>query len=82
MISVTAALAVVVAVAVAFSVLVLDREPRPADVASASSSSLLVVTWGPSLCKVEPSNSGCRSGHVGSLGETFILHGLWPQPST
>ena len=82
MISVTAALAVVVAAAVAFSVLVLDREPRPADVASASSSSLLVVTWGPSLCKVEPSNSGCRSGHVGSLGETFILHGLWPQPST
>ena len=81
-ISVTAALAVVVAAAVAFSVLVLDREPRPADVASASSSSLLVVTWGPSLCKVEPSNSGCRSGHVGSLGETFILHGLWPQPST
>ena len=41
-----------------------------------------MVTWGPSLCKVEPSNSGCRSGHVGSLGETFILHGLWPQPST
>lgn len=82
MISVTAALAVVVAAAVAFSVLVLDREPRPAAVASASSSSLLVVTWGPSLCKVEPANSGCRSGHVGSLGETFILHGLWPQPST
>ena len=41
-----------------------------------------MVTWGPSLCKVEPSNSGCRSGHVGSLGETFILHGLWPQQST
>lgn len=82
MISVTAALAVVVVAAVAFSVLVLDREPRPADVTSASSSSLLVVTWAPSLCKVEPSNSGCRSGHVGSLGQTFVLHGLWPQPST
>ena len=82
MISVTAALAVVVVAAVAFSVLVLDREPRPSDSATASNSSLLVVTWAPSLCKVEPSNSGCRSGHVGSLGKTFVLHGLWPQPST
>lgn len=81
-ISVTAGLAVVVAAAVAFSLLVLDRKPRPAEVASASSSSLLVVTWGPSLCQVEPSNSGCRSGHVRSLGRTFVLHGLWPQPST
>ena len=82
MISVTAALSVVVVAAVAFSVLVLDREPRPSDSATASSSSLLVVTWAPSLCKVEPSNSGCRSGHVGSLGKAFVLHGLWPQPST
>lgn len=82
MISVTAALAVTVVAAVAFSLLVLDRKPRQADVAAASSSSLLVVTWGPSLCKVEPSNSGCRSGHVRSLGQTFVLHGLWPQPST
>ena len=82
MISVTAGLAVVVAAAVAFSLLVLDREPRPAEVAAASSSSLLVVTWAPSLCKVEPSNSGCRSGHVGSMGQAFVLHGLWPQPST
>lgn len=82
MISVTAGLAVVVAAAVAFSLLVLDREPRPADVAAPSSSSLLVLTWGPSLCKIEPSNSGCRSGHVRSMGEAFVLHGLWPQPST
>lgn len=82
MISVTAALSVLVVAAVAFSVLVLDREPRPSDSATASSSSLLVVTWAPSLCKVEPSNSGCRSGHVGSLGKAFVLHGLWPQPST
>lgn len=82
MISVTAGLAVVVAAAVAFSLLVLDREPRPTDVAAASSSSLLVVTWAPSLCKVEPSNSGCRSGHVRSMGQSFVLHGLWPQPST
>ena len=80
-ISVTVALAVVVAAAVAFSLLVLDRKPRPDAVAS-SSSSLLVVTWAPSLCKVEPANSGCRSGHVAGLGQTFVLHGLWPQPST
>ena len=80
-ISVTVALAVVVAAAVAFSLLVLDRKPRP-DAAASSSSSLLVLTWAPSLCKVEPSNAGCRSGHVGSLGKTFVLHGLWPQPST
>ena len=82
MISVTAALSVVVVAAVAFSVLVLDREPRPSDSTTASSSSLLVVTWAPSLCKVEPSNSGCRSGHVRSMGQSFVLHGLWPQPST
>lgn len=81
-ISVTVGLSVIVVAAVAFSLLVLDRKPRPADTAAASSSSLLVVTWAPSLCKVEPSNSGCRSGHVGSLGSSFVLHGLWPQPST
>jgi ribonuclease T2 len=80
-ISVTVALAVVVAAAVAFSLLVLDRKPRP-DAAASSSSSLLVVTWAPSLCKVEPSNAGCKSGHVESLGQAFVLHGLWPQPST
>lgn len=80
-ISVTVGLAVVVIAAVAFSVLVLDRKPRPTETAATSSSSLLVMTWAPSLCKVEPSNSGCRSGHVGSLGSSFVLHGLWPQPS-
>ena len=41
-----------------------------------------MVTWGPSLCAVEPSNSGCRSGRVEQLGQSLILHGLWPQPST
>lgn len=81
-ISVTAALAVVVAVAVAYSVFVLDRDARPSATGAESTSSLLVVTWAPSLCKVEPSNTGCRSGHVGSLGRTFVLHGLWPQPSS
>lgn len=80
MLWVSAALAVIAAAAVAFSLLVLDRRPRPA--ANASRSSLLVLTWAPSLCKAEPSNIGCRSGHVGELGQAFVLHGLWPQPST
>ena len=82
MISITVGLSVVTVAAVAFSLLVLDRKPRPTETAAASTSSLLVVTWGPSLCKVEPSNSGCKSGHVGNLGQSFVLHGLWPQPST
>lgn len=80
--SISAALAVAVVAAVAFSLLVLDRRPRPSANAGDSSSSLLVVTWGPSLCAVEPENSGCRSGRVAKLGQSFILHGLWPQPST
>ena len=37
---------------------------------------------GPSLCGADPSNSGCKSGHVGEMGRTFVLHGLWPQPSS
>lgn len=78
--SISAVLAVAVIGAVAFSLLVLDRRPRPS--ANSASSSLLVVTWGPSLCRVERDNAGCRSGHVEQLGQTFILHGLWPQPST
>ncbi|WP_328353046.1 ribonuclease T(2) [Mycobacterium sp. NBC_00419] len=70
----------VIAVVVA---LVLERRQQPARDASANStSSLLVMTWGPSLCTVERANSGCRSGHVGNLGPTLILHGLWPQPSS
>ncbi len=81
MLSISAVLAVIAAAAVVFSLAVMDRRPRPAEVTS-SDSSLLVVTWAPTLCKVEPSNSGCRSGHVKSLGRTFMLHGLWPQPST
>lgn len=80
-VSVSAVLAVIAVAAVAFSLFVLDRRPEPADTAS-SDSSLLVVTWAPTLCKVEPSNPGCRSGHVKTLGQTFMLHGLWPQPST
>lgn len=77
--SVSAVLAVLAAGAVVGS-LVLDRRPQPAPADSAAS--LLVLTWGPSLCEVEPSNTGCRSGHVASLGQTFVLHGLWPQPAT
>lgn len=80
--SISVALAVGAVVAVAFSLLVLDRRPRPSANPADSTSSLLVVTWAPSLCLVEPANSGCRSGHVKQLGQTFMLHGLWPQPST
>jgi ribonuclease T2 len=80
--AVSTVLALVAVAAVAFSLLVLDRRTQPSQMAADSTSSLLVVTWAPSLCKVEPSNSGCRSGHVGKLGQSFMLHGLWPQPST
>lgn len=80
-VSVSAVLAVIAVAAVTFSLLVLDRRPETTDTAG-SDSSLLVVTWAPSLCTVEPSNAGCRSGHVKTLGQTFMLHGLWPQPST
>lgn len=80
--TITVVLAVAAVAAVAFSLLVLDRRHRPSANPADSRSSLLVVTWGPSLCAVDPSNSGCRSGRVTDLGQTFILHGLWPQPST
>lgn len=83
MITVSAALAAVVVASVVFSMRVVDREAdSPATVSASSVSSLLVMTWGPSLCKVEPSNRGCRSGHVGRMGRSFVLHGLWPQPSS
>lgn len=79
--SITAALAAVVVAAVTYSVVVLDRAPTSgAREAEDSNSSRLVVTWGPSLCRVDPSNLGCTSGHVGAMGRTFVLHGLWPQP--
>lgn len=83
MIWVSVVLATVAVVGVAFSLLVLDREPRPqAAEPGSSTSSLLTLTWGPSLCAVDPSNTGCQSGHVDRLGKVFVLHGLWPQPST
>ena len=81
--SISAVLGVAVVAAVVFSVFVEDRQRGPAsNVAANSTSSLLVVTWGPSLCATDRSNKGCRSGHVGQLGPMLILHGLWPQPST
>lgn len=74
-------LAAVMLALVAVVVLMRERRTEPvASVPSGSDSSLLVVTWGPSLCKVEVSISGCRSGRVNSLGQSFVLHGLWPQP--
>lgn len=82
-VSVSIALAVAVASAVVYSQFFLDRSPvRPPNEPGNSVSSLLVMTWGPSLCEVEAANSGCKSGHVGSLGPSLILHGLWPQPKS
>lgn len=82
-ISVSVALAAVAVIGVVFSLRVVDRRPENQPAAADNSrSSLLVLTWGPSLCQVEQSNAGCRSGHVDRLGKAFVLHGLWPQPST
>jgi ribonuclease T2 len=82
-ISVSATLAIIVMAAVAYSQLVLDRKPvRPAAAQGDSDSSLLVLTWGPTLCQIEQSNPGCKSGHVQSMGSALVLHGLWPQPRT
>lgn len=75
------ALAVVVLVAAVSFVMYRDRAPARS-ARGGSTSSLLALTWGPSLCTVEPRTSGCRSGHVGRLGPVFVLHGLWPQPSS
>ena len=81
--AIAAALIAVVVAFVTVNVLVGHRDRQSSDnVTANSTSSLLVVTWGPSLCTAERSNPGCRSGHVGKLGPTLILHGLWPQPST
>ncbi len=78
--SISAVLGVVAAAATAFSVFVLDREPSSAAISQGADSSLLVITWAPTFCKVTPDNRGCASGQVGEMGPTFILHGLWPQP--
>lgn len=78
-----AVLAVLVVAVVAVLVYNFVRDRHRVGPAKASSnSSVLALTWGPSLCRAEPSASGCRSGHVGKLGQALLLHGLWPQPST
>ena len=81
--AISAVLAAIVVVAVTFSVRVLDRTPvtvefEPVD----SPSTWLVMTWGPSLCVAASSSPGCASGHVEGMGQTWVLHGLWPQPAT
>ena len=79
--SVSAGLAALVFAALALSVSVARRSPMSltGDVGS-STSSLLVVTWGPSLCKFEPSAWDCANGRADEVGRRFLLHGLWPQP--
>lgn len=78
---VAAAVVVVAAVMMMTNRRAEKSESRPAT-PEASNSSLLVMTWAPSLCKVETSASGCRTGRVGKLGQSFVLHGLWPQPKS
>ena len=82
-VSVSIGLAVAVVAAVVYSQFFLDRSPvRSPNEPGDSVSSLLVMTWGPSLCEVEAANPGCKSGHVGQMGPTLVLHGLWPQPKS
>jgi ribonuclease T2 len=80
--SISCVLAAIAVAAVLFSVRVLDRTPSSAEFESPDSgSSWLVLTWGPSLCRADPTNRGCTSGHVDAQGSTWLLHGLWPQPA-
>lgn len=73
-----AGLAVVIVGGIVLGFLLTGRQPgRPS-----SDSSLLALTWGPSLCSVDATVRGCKTGNVGRKGQTFLLHGLWPQPST
>lgn len=78
--AISAGLSLAVVAAVVYS-FVLDRRPVGPEPGN-SSSSLLTLTWGPSLCMVDAANAGCKSGHVGRMGQSLVLHGLWPQPST
>lgn len=78
-----AAIASLLTVLVVVAVVVVrarERAAAPPDALPVSTSSLLVLTWAPSLCTVETSASGCRSGRVAEFGRSFVLHGLWPQP--
>ncbi|OBF48900.1 ribonuclease T2 family protein [Mycolicibacterium monacense] len=78
--SISAALAAVVVAAVTYSVTSLDKTPNPSALLSDDASSWLVLTWAPSFCTAEPENAACGSGEVAPMGQTLILHGLWPQP--
>jgi ribonuclease T2 len=79
--SISAALAAVVVAAVTYSVTALDATPNPSTLVSdGAASSWLVLTWAPSFCTVEPENAACVSGEVTPVGQTLVLHGLWPQP--
>ncbi len=81
--SISAVLAALVVTGVVLSLFVIDRSPPPGKAAPEDSiSSLLVLTWAPSLCKVASANPGCTSGHVEKMGQTMMLHGLWPQPAS
>lgn len=74
--------AVLVVAVLVVTLMVRDRGDQPAPPAATSTSSLLALTWAPSLCRVEPGASGCRSGRVASRGGALLLHGLWPQPAS
>lgn len=76
-----AALAAAIVLAVVVAVVIREQAENP-DSAQSSDSSLLALTWAPSLCSVDASVRGCRTGNVGRKGQAFLLHGLWPQPST
>ncbi len=72
-----------VIVVVLGAVLLVDRtQAEHQRAVTSSDSSLLALTWGPSLCTVDASIRGCRTGNVDRKGRTFLLHGLWPQPAT
>ncbi len=44
---------------------------------------LLALSWQPSFCKTKPNKSECQSQTAQRFDATnFVLHGLWPQPST
>jgi ribonuclease T2 len=81
--SISGALATIVVAAVTFSLLVLEHKKSSSVFESEDpDSSLLSLSWAPSLCKTTPSAPGCKTGQVGQFGPTLILHGLWPQPFT
>lgn len=77
-----AVLALIVVLGVVAALVFFGHRDRSQTGAANSDSSLLALTWGPSLCTVDASVRGCRTGNVGRKGQVFLLHGLWPQPSS